>query len=240
MSPIAKSNNGIDAIARQSAGFLGATYLTGTAFTATATSLSATGITGPTASSGGPPHNTGSLIGMAVVTGQTYGIILQHTAGPPMVLTVDQWYSPTSASGAVATTPTTGNFVIVPGNVAAAWIGLTTATRAIAAADPFLTNDGTTVSELWATGGGLNRAMAAFAHTIGTATLTLTKTFTTTVNDPASSTVHRIGIFQHAVTAAPTTTTTGIMIYETNLSADAILTNNGTDNLTVTETITIS
>lgn len=238
---MSKSNNGIDAIARQNLGFLGAAYMTGTAATAiTGTSISLTGATGPTASSGGPPHNTGSLIGMAIVMGQAYGVILQHTVGPPMVLTIDQWYNPASASGAVATSPTTANWVIVPGNVAAAWIGLTIATRAIAAADPFLTNDGTTVSELWNSGGGLNRAIAAFAHTVGAATATLTKTFTTTVSDPASSTVHRIGIFQHGVTVAPTTTTTGIMIYETNLSSDAILTNNGTDNLTVTETVTVS
>jgi hypothetical protein len=59
-------------------------------------------------------------------------------------------------------------------------------------------------------------------------------------SDPASSTVHRVGVFVHAVDAAPSTTTTGIMVYETNLSADAIMTNNGSDQLTVTETVTIS
>jgi hypothetical protein len=215
--------------------------MTGTAATAiTGTSISLTGATGPTASSGGPPHNTGLLIGMAIVIQQVYGVILQHTVGPPMVLTIDQWYNPASATGAVASNPTTANWVIVPGNVAAAWIGLTVATRTIAAADPFLTNDGTTVSELWNASGGLNRAIAAYAHTVGAATATLTKTFTTTGTDPASSTVHRIGVFEHGVNAAPSTTTTGVMIYETNLSSDAILTNNGTDNLTVTETVTIS
>lgn len=231
----------MDAIARQNVGFNGAAYMTGTAATSiTATGLSLTSTTGPTGSSGGPPHNTGLLIGMAIVMGQRYGIILQHTAGPPMVLTIDQWYDPTSASGAVGSSPTTANWVIVPGNAPAAWIGLSVATRALAAADPFLTNDGTTVSEIWNSSGGLNRAIAAYAHTVGAATMTLTKTFTTTAQDPASSTVHRIGVFIHAVNAAPSTTTTGVMIYETNLSSDAILTNNGTDNLTVTETITIS
>lgn len=238
---MAKTNNGIDAIARQNGGFNGAAYMTGTAATSiTTTGLSLTGATGPTASSGGPPHNTGLLIGMAIVMGQRYGVILQHTVGPPMVLTIDQWYDPTSGTGVVGSSPATANWVIVPGNVAAAWIGLSVATRAIAAADPFLTNDGTTVSEIWNASGGLNRAMAAYAHTVGAATLTLTKTFTTTGSDPASSTVHRIGVFQHAVNAAPSTTTTGVMIYETNLSADAILTNNATDNLTCVETITIS
>jgi hypothetical protein len=215
--------------------------MTGTAAgSITATSLTLTSTTGPTGSSGGPPHNTGALIGMAIVMGQRYGIILQHTAGPPAAITIDQWYDPTSASGAVGSNPASGNWVIVPGCMSAAWIGLSVATRTIAAGDPFLTNDGTTVSEIWNSGGGLNRAMASFAHSVGTSTLTLTKTFTSTGSDPASSTVHRIGIFLHAVNAAPSTTTTGVMVYETNLSYDAIITNNAVDNVAVTETITIS
>jgi len=157
-----------------------------------------------------------------------------------MVLTLDQWTDPTSATGAAASNPSTGNWVIVPGAFCAAYVGLSVATRTIAAADAFLTNDGSTVSELWASGGGLNRALASFGHTIGTNTATLTKTFTSTANDPASSTIHRIGVFLHQVTAAPTTTTTGTMVYETNLSSDAIITNNATDNVQVVETITIT
>jgi hypothetical protein len=239
---VSKVNNGVDTIARQSAGFLGASYMTGAGGlgSITATSVSLTGVTGPTGSSGGPPHNTGTLIGMTISTASRYGVILQHTAGPPAVITVDQWYDPTSATGAVGSNPATGTYLITPGNFAAAWIGLTVATRTIAAADPFLTNDGTTVSEIWNGSGGLNRAMGSYSHTVGTATYSLAKTFTSTGTDPASSTVHRIGIFQHAVNAAPTTTTTGMLVYETNLPSDAIITNNGTDSLTITETVTIS
>jgi hypothetical protein len=237
---MSKVNNGIDAIAAQSANVVAAAYMQGAGGVGsiTATSASLTGVTGPTGSSGGPPHNTGALIGKMLVLGARYGVILQHTAGPPAVITLDQWTDP--ATGLVGTTPATGQYVIVPGNAPAAYMGLSVATLTIAATHPFLTNDGTTVSEIWNGSGGLNRAIAAYAHTVGTATYTLTKTFTSTGTDPASSTVHRVGIFQHQVAAAPSTTTTGIMVYETNLSADAIITNNGTDSLTVTETVTIS
>jgi hypothetical protein len=236
---MSKVNNGIDAIAAQSGSLTAASYMTGTSTTApTATTFPMDGATMPSASSGGPPHNTGALLGKVVVRANRYGIILQHSATAATGLTIDQWYDPTT--GVVGSTPAAGQWVIAPGNAPAAQMGLSVATRAIAAADPFLTNDGTTVSEIWNSGGGLNRALAAYAHTVGTNTYTLTKTFTSTGSDPASSTVHRVGIFLHAVGAAPSTTTTGLMVYETNLSADAIITNNGTDSLTVTETVTIT
>jgi hypothetical protein len=236
---VSKVNNGIDAIAAQSGSYVAAAYLAsaGGVASITATSASCTSITGPTASSGGPPQ-TGLLVGKTFILGARTATILQHTVGPPMVLTLDQWTDPTT--GAVGSNPTTGQYIIAPGNAPAVYMGLSVATLAISASHAFLTNDASTVSEIWNSGGGLNRALAAYAHTLGTATYTLVKTFTSTGSDPASSTVHRVGIFQHQVAAAPTTTTTGIMIYETNLSADAIITNNGTDSLTVTETVTIS
>lgn len=237
---MSKVNNGIDCIAAQSAGYGAAAYLAGAGGVGsiTATSASLTGVTGPSSSSGGPPHNTGALIGKSLILGARYGTILQHTVGPPAVITIDQWTDPTT--GAIGSNPATGQYVIAPGNAPAIYMGLSVATLTIAATHAFLTNDASTVSEIWNSGGGLNRALAAYAHTVGTATYTLTKPFTSTGSDPASSTVHRVGIFQHQVAAAPSTTTTGIMVYETNLSADAIITNNGTDSLTVTETVTIS
>lgn len=231
---MSRVNNGTDLIARglgqAVAGFSGTS--TGTA----ATTMTDSGASF-TASSGGPPE-TGGLVGWVAVVGTVYGVVVKNSA---TVLTVDYWHTVTNPGGAAAATPgATTAYVVIPGAYPAGWLGLSVATRAIAAADPFLTNDGTTVSEIWNASGGLNRALAAFAHTIGTTTYTLTKTFTTTVSDPASSTVHRVGAFEHGVTAAPTTTTTGIMLTETNLSADAILTNNGTDQLVVTYTGTIS
>jgi hypothetical protein len=232
--------NGIDGIAAQSASVAAAAYMQGAGGVGsiTATSASLTSVTGPTGSSGGPPHNTGVLIGKMLVLGARYGVILQHTAGPPAVITVDQWTDP--ATGLVGSNPATGQYVIVPGNAPAIYMGLSVATLAVSSAHKFLTNDASTVSEIWNASGGLNRALATYGHTVGGSTYTLAKTFTSTGTDPASSTVHRVGIFQHQVAAAPSTTTTGIMVYETDLSADAIITNNGTDSLTVTETVTIS
>lgn len=244
---MAKSVNGRDCIAAQSAAFTSAAYLAsaGGVASITATSASCTGITGPTGSTAsqgaGNPHNTGVLIGKMIILGARFGTILQHTLGPPMVLTIDQWTDPTT--GLVGSNPTTGQYVITPGNAPAVYMGLSTATRAIGGpptVDTFLTNDGSAISELWVSGGGLNRALAGYGHTIGASTYTLTKLFTSTGSDPASSTIHRVGIFQHQVAATPTTATTGIMVYETDLSADAIITNNGTDSLTVTETVTIT
>lgn len=237
---MSKINNGIDAIAMQG-GYPGtiSTAMTGTSTTApTATTFPMDGATMPSASTGGPPQNVGALIGSVVCRANRYGIILQHSATAATGATIDQWYDPTT--GLQGSTPAAGQWMIAPGNAHAIQMGLSTATATINATDTCL--GGTSVSEIWNSGGGLNRGVCVFGHTRGTpsASYTLTKVFTSTGSDPASSTVHRVGIFQHAVNAAPSTTTTGIMIYVTNLSADAIITNNGTDSLTVTETVTIS
>lgn len=237
---MAKSNNGIDLIARSLGDPLGASYMTGTSTTAPgATTFPMDGATMPSASSGGPPHNTGALIGKTVVRAGVYGVILQHSATAATGLVIDYWHDPTNPGGAAAATPAAGQWVIVPGGYPAAQIGLSVATRAIAAADPFLTNDGTTVSEIWNSGGGLNRALGAWAHTVGTATYTVSKTFTSAAAD-GTNTVHRGAVFQHGVKAAPSTTTTGIMLFETDFSADAIIQGSQADTLSVTETVTIS
>lgn len=236
---MAKVNNGIDMVARALGDPLGASYMTGTSTTApTATTFPMDGATMPSASSGGPPHNTGVLIGKTVVRAGVYGVVLQHSATAATGLTIDKWHDPTNPN-TTASTPAAGQWVIVPGGYPAVWMGLSVATRAIAAADPFLTNDGAAVSEVFNASGGLNRTLAAWAHTVGTATYTLSKTFTSNSND-GTNTVHRVGIFQHAVTAAPTTTTTGIMLFETDLAADAVLQGTQGDTLAVTETVTIS
>lgn len=232
---MSKVNNGVDFVARALGGVASAADYTGTATGTAATTMTNSGASW-SASSGGPPE-TGGLVGFTVVIGGVYGVIVKNTS---TVLTVDFWHDPADPGGDAAATPSTGTYVIVPGAYPAAWLGLSVADRAIAAADAFLTDDGTTISEIWNSGGGLNRALAACGHTIGQATFTYTKTFTSTAQDPASSTIHRVGVFQHGLKAAPTTTTTGIMFHESDLSADAIITNNATDQLTVTVTDTIS
>jgi hypothetical protein len=231
------SSNGRDAVARMVGGDpLG---IADTATGTSATSLTATG-TPFTASSGGPPA-LGGLVGHIVVAGTTaanfaYGVILSNTTS---VLTIDQWHSLT-APETVATTPsTTAPYVVLPGGAPCFYMGISVATRAFNAADTVLTNDGTTVSELWFSGGGLRRRLGSWAHTNGTATYTLANTFTANGSDTLPQTVAKLGVFQHYVNAAVTTSNSGIILFQTLLSATATLSASG-DNVAITDTVTIS
>lgn len=224
-------NIGRDAVARamgDSTGFTGTTTSGPTATTATDT-----GATFPV-SSGGPPEN-GGLVGHMIVMATAYGNIVKNTG---TVITVDHWHT-FGAPATVATTPSSGAYFITPGGSGEFWMGLSVATRAFNAADAFLTNDGTTISELWFSGGGLNRALASFSHTNGNATYSLAKTYTANGSDTLPQTIAKVGLFQHQVTAAPTTTTSGMMVHMANLASTATLTASG-DNVAITDTITVS
>lgn len=74
---------------------------------------------------------------------------------------------------------------------------------------------------------GFNRAQATYAHTNGTATLTLTKSWTAT---GTVSGIHKMGLF--------TAASTGTLVYSTAFSVDANVTTD--DTLEVTDTITLS
>src|SRR3954465_14187412 len=153
------TNIGKDAVSRLVGG--DPAGIADTATATSATSITATG-TPFTASSGGPPAN-GGLVGHIVVAGTTaanfaYGVVLSNTTS---VLTIDQWHSLT-APETVATTPSaTAPYVVIPGGFPAFYMGISVATRVYTAADAVLTNDGTTVSELWFSGGGLRRRLAS-------------------------------------------------------------------------------
>lgn len=108
---------------------------------------------------------------------------------------------------------------------AANYIALTANSSAASASDTTLTGEIATAS------GGLIRAQATYAHTGGTATVTLTKTFTANGNDSLPVTVAKIGVFNAA--------SVGSMAFETLLSTTATISASG-DQLTVTETVTIS
>jgi hypothetical protein len=83
--------------------------------------------------------------------------------------------------------------------------------------------------EIVTAGGGLLRAQAAFAHTNGTNTSTLTKTFTANGSDSLPVTIAKIGVL-NAVSV-------GTLGYETLLGTTAVLSLSG-DNIAVTHTIT--
>jgi hypothetical protein len=118
-------------------------------------------------------------------------------------------------------------------------MGISVATRVFTAADTVLTNDGSTVSELWFSGGGLRRRLASWSHTGGTATYALANTFTANGSDTLPQTIAKIGIFQHYVNTTVTTSNSGILLFQTLLSATATLSASG-DNVLCTDTVTIS
>ncbi len=108
---------------------------------------------------------------------------------------------------------------------AANFMALTANATAPAATDTTLT------AEIATAGGGLVRAQAVFAHTNGTATYTLTKTFTANASDVLPVTIAKIGVFNAA--------SVGSLVFETLLSATATLSAVG-DNVAVTDTCTVS
>lgn len=104
---------------------------------------------------------------------------------------------------------------------AANYMALSTDSTAPAATDTTL------AGELSNVGGGLNRAQAVYAHTAGTSSYTLSKSFTANSNDGTSNTVSKIGIFNAS--------SGGTLFLETALSIGATL--GPGDLLTITETV---
>jgi len=88
--------------------------------------------------------------------------------------------------------------------------------------------DSTLVGEITTAGGGLVRVQGTYAHTAGTNTSTLTKTFTANASDALPVTISQVGVFNAA--------SAGTMAYKTPMSANATLTVAG-DNVAITETI---
>lgn len=103
------------------------------------------------------------------------------------------------------------------------YVALTASTVAPAAGDTTLTGEITTAS------GGLIRAQATYAHTAGTNTSTLTKTYTANSNDVLPVTLAQIGVFNAS--------SSGTLGYHTALSSTATLSSVG-DSISVTETVT--
>lgn len=103
------------------------------------------------------------------------------------------------------------------------YMALTASVVAPAATDTVLAGEIATV------GGGLVRAQATFAHTTGTNTSTLTKTFTANGTDALPVTIAQIGVFNAAAV--------GVLCFHTALTSTITLNVSG-DSITVTETVT--
>lgn len=108
---------------------------------------------------------------------------------------------------------------------AANYIALTANNSAAAAGDTTLTAEIATAS------GGLVRAQGAYAHSGGTSTVTVTKTFTANGSDSLPVTVAKYGLFNAS--------SSGTLAFESLLSPTATISASG-DTLTVTVTITLS
>jgi len=205
------NNGGRDQIAGMIGGQLGF-GVSGTIATASsATSLTATAT----------PFVASAYIGQIVVAEESTNAPVHATisANTTSVLTVDAWRNGDDSSG---TTPgSTANYHIIAGNAAQRYIALTENASAASASSTALTGEITT--------GGCGRALGTYAHTLGTGTLTLTKSFSVTGTFPA---IHRAGLFQVS------TASSSLLSFETVLNADANVVNG--DTLQVTWTITIS
>jgi hypothetical protein len=103
------------------------------------------------------------------------------------------------------------------------WMCLSASAVAASAASTTLPGEITTA------GGGLLRAQATYAHTVGTNQSTLTKTFTCNGSDALPVTVAKIGVLNAAAV--------GTLGYETLLGTSATLSLAG-DNVAITHTIT--
>ena len=111
------------------------------------------------------------------------------------------------------------------GTATASYLALTANSTAPAVGDTAL------AGEIATAGGGLIRALATYAHTAGTSTLTLSKTFTANGSDSLPVTVAKMGTL--------TASSGGTLVYTTALSPTATISASG-DTLTITQTITIS
>jgi len=205
------TNGGKDYVSAALGGQLGF-GVSGTIATASsATSLTATGT----------PFVSNAYINQIVVAEEStnspvHATIVSNTTS---VLTVDAWRNGDDSAG--NTPGSTANYHILAGSAPARYMALTENASAASASDTSLTGEITT--------GGCGRTLATYAHTGGTNTYTLTKSFSVTASFPA---IHKMGLFCHS------TASTGPLIFETVLNADANVING--DTLQVTETVTLS
>ena len=192
----------------------------GTATATSGTSLTNAGASFPTAGQG--------LAGQIVVVGANaagagsvvYGVIVANSS---TVLTVDQWYSGTSTTGAAGTTPNaTGQYMILPGQNPASWMAVTANVFVPATSDTVLAGELTSSV-------GLARAVGTYAHTAAASTYTLIHLWTAS---GAGATVNNEAQF-----GAATTTAGGVMPFESAEPSPPTLVSGDTLQNTVTITL---
>lgn len=181
----------------------------------------ATGSSSTTLTATGTPFVASAYIGAIVVAEEStnapvHATIISNTTS---VLTVDAWRNGDDSAG---TTPgSTANYHIIAGSAPIRYMALTENASGASASNTSLTGEITT--------GGCGRALATYAHTLGAATYTLSKTFSVSGTFPA---IHRAGLFPVS------TASSALLAFETVLNADASVVSG--DSLAVTWTVTLS
>jgi hypothetical protein len=212
------------------------TGVSGAATTVTATSLTAGGSPAfPTSGGGGVGGLQGHIVVcMAAGVPGVYGVIMSNTSS---VLTIDQWYSATSAVGAAGSTPgNTSEYFILPWAGMALWIGLSTDTTTPAAADVLRTSGGLfgngTVSGGSATEQTANQLGRAFVQPTfpGAGQVQLQNTWSYTGS--SSVTIAKVVLCNSLAAAG------SLLFLDTLLNATATVTTSG-DQIQVTWTINL-
>jgi hypothetical protein len=190
----------------------------GNATSISSTVLTNSGATFPTAGQGlagsivaaGPnASGTGSIV---------YGVIVSNTS---TALTVDQWYSPTSTSGASGSTPNaTCSYQVLPGQNPATFLAVTQNAAAPSASDTTLTAELTTSDWL--------RSVGSYSHTAAATTYALVHLFTSTST---------VTINKEAEFGAVNTTAGGVMPFESAEPSPPTLVSGDTLQQTITVTI---
>lgn len=205
------NNGGRDMAAAMLAGQAGFGTSSTIATASSSTSLTATGT----------PFVASAYIGQIVIAEEStnapvWGVI---TANSTSVLTVDGWKN---GDGSAGNTPaSTANYQILPGAAPYRYMALTQDSAAASASDTSLASEITT--------GGCGRALATYAHTLGTNTVTLSKSFSVSGTFAA---IHKVGLFQASTASG------SLMGFEVVLNADASVVSG--DTLAVTWTLTLS
>lgn len=106
------------------------------------------------------------------------------------------------------------------------WVGITANATAPAAGDTTLTGEITTA------GGGLIRQAGIYAHTNGTASYTITSTFTANASDALPVTIAKRGIFDQLAIG-------GALIFESLLTPSTAVLSAINDSLTLTDTVSV-
>ncbi len=188
-----------------------------------------TAISATTATNSGAAFPTAgqALSGCIVVVGPratsssgdaiAFGVIVSNTA---TVLTIDRWYS--GGTWGAGTTPNaTGAYTVLPGQMPAMFLAVTSDATSPTAADTTLASEATT--------NGFARALATYAHTAAATTYTLQVVFTAS----GSLTVNTEAVF-----AAANPTAGGAMPFKSAEPSPPVLISG--DTLTQTVTVTIN